>query len=118
MNFRVGEKYVQWVDDREPLSLDTILSMTSLYWFTDTFPRSIYPYRSLVLVEQGDEDAKSHFDSGSKDKPLGVSAFPREITILPEAWAGKLYPNLLLYKRHSIVRSPLPFRREICIIVL
>jgi len=54
--FRVGEKYLDWVDD--PLPSTTILEFASLYWLTETFPRAIYPYRevrtSLVLVRGKD----------------------------------------------------------------
>ena len=40
---RIGEKYTEaW---RGKLSLDYILAITTLYWLTDTYPSSIYPYR-------------------------------------------------------------------------
>lgn len=42
---RVGEKYLDWVDD--PLPSNTILEFASLYWLTETFPRAIYPYREV-----------------------------------------------------------------------
>jgi microsomal epoxide hydrolase len=42
---RVGEKFLDWVDD--PLPLETILDFVSLYWFTETYPRAIYFYREV-----------------------------------------------------------------------
>jgi microsomal epoxide hydrolase len=42
---RVGEKFLDWVDD--PLSSQEILESVSLYWFTETFPRGIYFYREV-----------------------------------------------------------------------
>lgn len=42
---RVGEKFLDWVD--EPLPLETILDFVSLYWFTETYPRAIYFYREV-----------------------------------------------------------------------
>ena len=42
---RVGEKFLEWVDD--PLPPDHILESITLYWLTDTFPRSIYTYRQV-----------------------------------------------------------------------
>lgn len=39
----VGEKFLEWTD--ESPSEETILTMTSLYWFTDCFTTSIYTYR-------------------------------------------------------------------------
>ncbi|KPM34913.1 hypothetical protein AK830_g11649 [Neonectria ditissima] len=92
----IGEKLLDWTDDRGPLSLDTILFMVSFYWFTSTFPRSMYPYRAMFSSPEGVSDF-----SISKEKPFGYSAFPREIFWLPEAWAGQIYPNLKFYKSHS-----------------
>lgn len=43
--YRVGEKYLDWVDDALPST--TILEFASLYWLTETFPRAIYPYREV-----------------------------------------------------------------------
>lgn len=112
-SFRVGEKYLEWVDHNEPLSLDTILSMVSFYWFTETLPRSIYPYRSLISAlansnfqpQAGKTDGEgAHAPPiGSRDKPLGISAFPAELVMIPKAWAEKVYPNLVIYKRHPVV---------------
>ena len=49
--FRVGEKFLDW-SDVDP-SLDTILETVSLYWLTETFPRSVYPYRSVRPLRVG-----------------------------------------------------------------
>ncbi len=40
---RIGEKYLEWSDIKP--SLETILTFTTLYWLTDTYPSSIYTYR-------------------------------------------------------------------------
>lgn len=49
---RNGEKLL--LVSHPKLDMDTILAFTSLWWFTDTYPSSIYPYRqvspSLCLV--------------------------------------------------------------------
>ncbi|KAH8650678.1 Alpha/Beta hydrolase protein [Ilyonectria robusta] len=92
----IGEKLIDWADDQEPLSLDTILFMVSFYWFTSTFPRSLYPYRAQVNAPGGLEGFPI-----SKEKPLGYSAFPCEHFRLPRVWAEQVYPNLMLYKAHS-----------------
>jgi len=42
---RIGEKFLQWSDEDPPL--EQILESVTLYWLTDTFPRCIYPYRSV-----------------------------------------------------------------------
>jgi hypothetical protein len=43
--YRIGEKFLEWVDD--PLPPGHILESITLYWLTDTFPRSIYTYRQV-----------------------------------------------------------------------
>ncbi|KAF5019287.1 hypothetical protein F66182_8705 [Fusarium sp. NRRL 66182] len=87
----VGEKLLEWADDREPIPLDTILGMVSLYWFTDTFPRSIYPYRQIIRDP-------GHFGySGLDNKVCGYSAFEKEISVPPRAWTEKLIPKLIRY---------------------
>jgi microsomal epoxide hydrolase len=94
---RTGEKLLEWPDQREPLPLDTILAMVSLYWFTDTFPRSLYHAQVLQAILKGE------LLPISKEKPLGYSMFPRDLALLPEAWARQLYPNLVFFKAHDIV---------------
>ena len=45
---RVGEKFLDWAD--EPIPLETIIESVTLYWFTETLPRSIYHYREVRPV--------------------------------------------------------------------
>ncbi|KAH6970284.1 epoxide hydrolase [Fusarium avenaceum] len=86
----VGEKFLEWADDHEPIPLETILRMVTLYWFTSTFPRSIYPYRWFVR-----EPDRSY--SGFDEKPFGYSAFEKEVSNPPKAWTEKLLPKLIRY---------------------
>ncbi|KAK6206280.1 epoxide hydrolase [Colletotrichum tabaci] len=94
----IGEKFLEWPDSRYPLTLDTILTMVSFYWYTDTFPRSMYPYRALAGSAAADELFSV---PTSKEKPFGYSVFPAENILLPKAWAEKAYPNLVFYKRND-----------------
>lgn len=96
---RVGEKLVEWSDATPPL--ETILEMISLYWFTDTISRSLYPYRSLVASFQGSKEAWSII---SLTKPYGYSCFYKENAFLPKAWA-KVYPNIAFYGPHEDVST-------------
>ncbi|CAG8218983.1 unnamed protein product [Penicillium salamii] len=91
----IGEKLLEWVDQREPLPLDTILAMVSFYWFTRTFPRSLY-HAELVRKR-----FQRNAHPISKQKPLGYSLFPHDLAVLPKAWAEELYPNLVFFKAHS-----------------
>ncbi|KZL84312.1 epoxide hydrolase [Colletotrichum incanum] len=92
----IGEKLLEWVDQRGPLSIDTMLSMVSFYWFTDTFPRSLYHAEMVKGLSEG----KPH--PTSKEKPLGYSMFVHDLAVLPQAWAKQIYPNLAFFKAHSM----------------
>lgn len=45
MNFRIGEKFLEWSDENP--SLDEILTDVSIYWFTNSISTSFYPYREV-----------------------------------------------------------------------
>jgi hypothetical protein len=90
---RIGEKFLDWVD--EPLTTDQILDSVSLYWFTETFPRAIYPYRQFFGPSPEAISSKHYVD-----KPLGYSWYPKEIAPIPQAWV-KMTGNLVWYKQHD-----------------
>ncbi|KAK5674342.1 hypothetical protein LTS10_012926 [Elasticomyces elasticus] len=89
----IAEKFLDWVD--EPLSLDQILDHVTLYWLTETFARSIYPYRQ-TLGPSPEAIASKHY----VEKPVGYSYFPKEIAPIPRAWVATT-GNLVWYKRHT-----------------
>ncbi|KAF1851359.1 epoxide hydrolase-like protein [Cucurbitaria berberidis CBS 394.84] len=86
----IGEKFLEWTD--EDPSLDTILTNISLYWFTDGFPRSIYPYRALF--------GPSGNQFGYLPKPTGFSFFPYELVVGTKSGVEKNC-NLTFYKQHE-----------------
>jgi hypothetical protein len=119
MPIRIGEKFLEWTD-QDP-ELDKILEAVSLYWLTDTFPSSVYNYRqvsfaqiphvlspllrslalqSLQKENKGGADNPNHYIP----KPLGFSAFPKEIVPAPKAWAATT-GNLVFYRRHEAVSN-------------
>lgn len=91
----VGEKLLEWSDLDDAIPLDTILNMVSLYWFTSSLPRCIWPYRDIFYGEPAPI---------SKTKPLGYSAF-KDLDFIPKAWAKTTYPNLAFRKDHHQVRA-------------
>ncbi|KAK4169582.1 putative epoxide hydrolase [Cladorrhinum sp. PSN259] len=96
----MGEKFIEWSDNvkSEPLSLDTIISMVSLYWFTDTYVRSMWSYRVLTSIVGGSPPTMPT----SYTKPFGYSAFRTEIATFPRPWAEYLFPNnLVFFKSHD-----------------
>ncbi|KAF2868816.1 epoxide hydrolase-like protein [Massariosphaeria phaeospora] len=86
----IGEKFLEWSDEDPPL--DTILTNVSLYWFTQGFPRSIYPYRSLF---GGPRNPPPYIA-----KPMGFSFFPVEITPGVKSTVEK-HGNLAFYRQHE-----------------
>jgi microsomal epoxide hydrolase len=91
----IGEKFIDWSDTTP--SIDTILESVTLYWVTETMPRSIYPYRQLLASENpGSHDAEEwHIH-----KPFGFSWFPQEIAPMPKAWVERT-GDLIFHRQHD-----------------
>ncbi|KAL4727120.1 hypothetical protein ACLX1H_006021 [Fusarium chlamydosporum] len=91
----IGEKFRDWTDQDPPI--DEILTSASLYWLTDTFPTSIYPYRQRFAPGQG---GAHNLPEWKVTKPLGYSWFPFELAPIPKAWVEKT-GNLVFHRRHE-----------------
>lgn len=92
---RVGEKYQKWSDQDPPI--EEILDSVTLYWFTESFPRSIYPYRQFY----GAKPKQFHGNPDYYFKiPFGYSWFPQELAPIPKAWVEKT-GNLVWYREHK-----------------
>ncbi|KAF5720915.1 microsomal epoxide hydrolase [Fusarium globosum] len=91
----VGEKFLSWSDEDPPL--DEILTSVSLYWLTDSFPTSIFPYR-----QRFDPDYPGAHDhpKWKISKPLGYSWFPFELAPIPVSWV-KTTGNLVFWRDHE-----------------
>lgn len=87
---RIGEKFQEWTDTTPPL--DTILTNVSLYWFTQGFPRSIYPYREIFR--------EPRIELPYLKKPSGFSFFPVELFPGIESLV-KNQCELVHYKQHQ-----------------
>ncbi|PMD42060.1 alpha/beta-hydrolase [Hyaloscypha variabilis F] len=86
----IGEKFLVWSD--EDPDLDKILESVTLYWLTETFPTSIYPYRARFIP--------GFNIPRFVEKPLGYSYFPKEITPTPQSWV-KTQANVVFYREHE-----------------
>ena len=76
----MGEKFQEWTDQELPLS--AILDSATLYWFTETISKSLYPYRNVLQSPYHDlPEFYIH-------KPFGFSFFPNETTPTPIAWVA------------------------------
>ncbi|GAA6059018.1 hypothetical protein JCM10212_001243 [Sporobolomyces blumeae] len=91
----LAEKYRDWTD--ETPSIDELLAICTIWWIRDSFPSSIYAYHELLLtgVSQIHNDPANYHK-----KPLGYSAFEREISCTPEAWTG-INADIQWYRYHS-----------------
>ncbi|KAJ5161109.1 Isopenicillin N synthase [Penicillium capsulatum] len=91
----VGEKFLEWVD--EPLPLDHILESITLYWLTETFPRSLYSYRQNFPPPPiaAANDRRNYIK-----KPFGFSAFPLELAPVPRSWV-ETTGNLVYWGEHQ-----------------
>ncbi|KAJ5614431.1 hypothetical protein N7528_008085 [Penicillium herquei] len=90
----VGEKFLEWVDD--PLSPEHILESITLYWLTETFPRAIYTYRQNYPPPP---IPAANNPRWYVKKPMGFSAFPRELAPLPRSWI-ETTGNLVFWANH------------------
>ncbi|KAK0879689.1 hypothetical protein LTR87_006490 [Friedmanniomyces endolithicus] len=91
----VGEKFLQWSDESPPV--DEILDSVTLYWYTDSFPRAIFPYRQFF----GPKPTFFHPDAQWYiKKPMGYSWHPKELAPVPKAWVAKS-GNLVWYRGHT-----------------
>jgi microsomal epoxide hydrolase len=83
----IGEKFLAWTDV-DP-DIETILEAVSLYWFTETFPRAIYPYRQGFKTGKSaivnEPDSPEYFIT----KPFGYSWYPLELSPMPRSWVEK-----------------------------
>jgi microsomal epoxide hydrolase len=79
---RIGEKMTIWSDN--PPSLEDILTNVSLYWFTGSYPTSIWVYRGSLV-----DNSPDNIYTGSvarMKKPLGASWFPKDVSVPPKSW--------------------------------
>jgi len=86
----IGEKFLAWSDQDPPL--DEILTSLTLWWCTQTFPTSIYPYRDRAITT----DSPEYYIK----TPTGYSSFPKELLISPRNWAEKS-ANIQWYRKHD-----------------
>ncbi|OJJ69918.1 hypothetical protein ASPBRDRAFT_678370 [Aspergillus brasiliensis CBS 101740] len=91
----IGEKFLDWAGETIPL--ETILESVTLYWFTETFPRSIYHYRENFPPPKlrHAEDPRWYIR-----KPFGFSYYPMELVPTPRAWVERT-GNLVFWQAHE-----------------
>ena len=91
----IGEKFLDWTD-HDP-SLEDILESVTLYWLTNCFATSLWPYRQLFTPgSMGAHENPAWYI----EKPLGMSWFPKEIAPVPRSWTATT-GNLVFFRQHQ-----------------
>ena len=81
----ISEKFYGWFDGNDNnlvISNDEVLSIISLYWFTESITSSARLYK-----ENGDLG----FSFNSIKQPMAGAIFKRDIMLPPKVWAEKIY---------------------------
>lgn len=92
----IGEKFIAWTDQDPPD--DEILASLTLWWVTDTMPRSLLAYRNRPLGRGLQEVAGQ--PENFIHVPVGYSDFPFELVPTPLEWA-KGTANLVFHRQHD-----------------
>ena len=88
------EKFHSWTDDEKNkliVSLEDVLSIVSLYWFSESITSSMRLYN---------ENGREGFTKSKVDVPTGCALFKNEIVLPPKAWAEEIY-NLIHWKHYD-----------------
>ena len=81
----ISEKFYGWFEEKDNnlvISNDEVLSIISLYWFTQSVTSSARIYK-----ENGDFG----FSFNKINQPMAGAIFKRDIMLPPRAWAEKIY---------------------------
>lgn len=90
-----GENFQQWTDETPPI--DDIVDSVTLYWFTESFARAIYPYRQYF----GAKPTFFHIDPAYYiKKPMGSTWHPEELAPLMRDWVAET-GNLVCFRAHE-----------------
>lgn len=115
---------LEWSDPAHVPSLDTILTNVAIYWFTGTFPTSIWCYRPVsiyphICVKRPAVDitcpqllsgaAEATGEAITNGKPKGFSWFPHEIAALSKDFIRTDKHLTHIYENDEVCRIQLIF---------
>jgi microsomal epoxide hydrolase len=89
----IGEKLRDWTDETPPI--EKILEIVTLWWFTETMPRSIYAYRQIFIEETRNMDGIALTNT-----KFGYSNFPMELMPVPKVWVETL-GEMVFFRDHD-----------------
>ena len=88
------EKFHSWTDDEKDklmVSLEDVISIVSLYWFSESITSSMRLYN---------ENGREGFSKSRINVPTGCALFKNEIMLPPKAWAKEIY-NLIHWEHYD-----------------
>ena len=88
------EKFHSWTDDERDkliVRLDDVLSIVSLYWFSESITSSMRLYN---------ENGREGFSKSKVEVPTGCALFKNEIMLPPKVWAEEIY-NLIHWEHYD-----------------
>tara|TARA_B100001027_G_scaffold210546_1_gene177809 strand:+ start:169 stop:1293 length:1125 start_codon:yes stop_codon:yes gene_type:complete len=88
------EKFHSWTNDEKDkliVSLEDVLSIVSLYWFSESITSSMRLYN---------ENGREGFSKSKVEVPTGCALFKNEIMLPPKAWAEEIY-NLIHWEHYD-----------------
>jgi pimeloyl-ACP methyl ester carboxylesterase len=85
----IAEKFAAWVDPAYPLPGDDILTVASIYWFTNTAASSARYYQEEYTSNRPPEEAPS--DRTFVATPTAVASYPHELVPPIRRWAEDRY---------------------------
>jgi microsomal epoxide hydrolase len=71
--------------DKAP-DFEQILTNVSLYWFTNSYPTSIWVYRESLAMAASPAENPYTGTVEKINKPFGASWFPKDICSPPKSW--------------------------------
>lgn len=97
----IGEKYSAWTD-RAP-DPDAVLTLASLYWFTNTIWSSTRLYaEGMTSWDDEDSESESDWSTPAVVVPAAFALFPADITIAPRTFAERFFTDI---RRYSVMPS-------------
>jgi pimeloyl-ACP methyl ester carboxylesterase len=85
----IAEKFTDWADPGCPVPADEILTVASIYWFTNTSASAARYYQEEFTANRPAADAPP--DRTFVDVPTAVASYPHEIVPPVRRWAQDRY---------------------------
>lgn len=97
----VYEKLAAWTDDAHAWADAEVLTWVAVYAFAAAGPDASVRIYYEVMHPPTPADAVERFYRYNAAVPLGVSSFPKDVMVMPTAWARAFLGPVVFEKRHE-----------------